>query len=187
MTCGTPPAVRRAVLRSIHLVRTMCPRWTPPTMQGGVRLVFRTIERRRRCSRFWDTPLPRHSSPPTPRCCISAPSTPRRPPTTTAASPPLPRPSPRATSPPPPLPTAPSPHQARRRDIAAANSPPRPPSDALLPRMILGRPLYAGLRCVEPDLQPQACIYTATSVTHAAHRSRDVMTSIDSQQLERVV
>eukprot|EP00964_Phaeocystis_antarctica_P036662 scaffold20939_cov90-Phaeocystis_antarctica.AAC.1 len=82
----------------------------------------------------------------------------------------------RRLSPPPP-----SPHQARRRDIAAANSPPRPPSDALLPRVILGRPLYAGLRCVEPDLQPQACIYTATSVTHAAHRSRDVMTSVSRE------
>ena len=48
--------------------------------------MFRTIERRRRCSRFWDKPLPRRRRQHLDAASLP-PLTPRRPPTATAASP----------------------------------------------------------------------------------------------------
>ena len=36
-TCGMESGLGSAVLRSIDPVRTICPRWTPSTVQGGVR------------------------------------------------------------------------------------------------------------------------------------------------------
>ena len=86
MTRGAPQAVGSAVNGSIGPVRTICPRWTPSTVQGGVR---RRVSDDRAAPSLLQVlgQALASSPPPAPRCCVTAPLTPRRPPTATAASP----------------------------------------------------------------------------------------------------
>ena len=98
----------------------------PLIVQGGSRL--RVSDDRAGPSLVRD--ITRRSLPPSPRYCIAAPSTPRRPPTTTAAVAATASAVASRTLVTAPL-AARSPNRVRCRGADAATSPPRPPSHAL--------------------------------------------------------